>query len=143
MVGSSYSFVVKVNVSLHQTFLVEDMTIEQGTDAVIYVANNEINKVSVNGVVLSENDYYVKDYSLHISQKSLNEGDNVVTINDTVTFTIIVKNMEVEPSKDSNETKKNGCASDIVSSVGLLTIIMMSGALVLLIKYLNKRKETL
>ena len=143
VVGSSYSFVIKVNVTLHQTFVVEDMTIEKGCDAVICVANNEINKVTVNGAVLTEEDYYVKDYSLHISKEKLNEGANEVTINDSVTFTITVKNMEVVPSKDSSNTNKNGCAGDIVSSVNLIALTVMAGALILSINYLNKRKETL
>ena len=95
IVGSSYSFVVKVEVNkTNKDLVIEDLTIEIGNDAIIYVGNNSVTKVTVNGQTLSEGSYYVKDYSLHISKDQLNEGENAVVVNDSVSFTITVKNID-------------------------------------------------
>ena len=134
--GSSYTFVIKADVTLSKTFKVDDITIEQGNDLVAYIGNNEINKVSVNGQELLESEYYVKDYSLHISKDKFLEGDNEVIINDNVSFEVTVKNM------DETVIDKTIVTSYVPILVGSLAggLVLLAGVVIVIILIIRKRK---
>lgn len=136
IVGSSYTFVIKADVTLSKTFKVDDITIEQGNDLVAYIGNNEINKVSVNGQELLESEYYVKDYSLHISKDKFLEGDNEVIINDNVSFEVTVKNME------ETVIDKTIVTSYVPILVGSLAggLVLLAGVVIVIILIIRKRK---
>lgn len=140
IVGTSYSFAIKVDITLSHSFLISDLTIEKGCDAVIYIGNNVINSIKVNGNVLSNKDYSLKDYTLIINKDLLNEGENNVSINESISFAITVKNMEVEESNDSSNKNNNGCGGHIT---GTLAISLLAGGLMAFVMILNKRKKAL
>ena len=107
IVGASLTFIVKVDVTLQEdTFAVSDVTIESGTNVVVYVGNNVINSVKVNGNVLDLSKYEVKDYTLNISHEVFNEGENTVLLNDSVSFKVTVVNLDEEVTEQEESSKK-------------------------------------
>ena len=94
VVGEYLTFTFNVDVSYTPSDVyIEDVIVEQGYDVAVYIGNLDVNSVSVNGEALSEESYYIKDYVLHINQDSFQEGENEVSINDTVNFSVTVNNV--------------------------------------------------
>ena len=87
--GSSvYEFTVSVT-AVTQTVL-QDMTIQNGCNAVIYLGNVKPESVSVNGKQLTEEQYKVENYMLTILAELLTESENEIVINDqTITVTLV------------------------------------------------------
>ena len=94
IIGSSYSFVVKVEVTLTHSFVIDDVAVDKGNEVIVYIGNNPVTSVQVNGETLPESKYFVKDYSLHISKESFNEGENEVLVNNSVAFKVTVNNTD-------------------------------------------------
>ena len=138
IVGSSYSFIIKVEVNLSHELVIEDITIENGSDAIIYVGNTNIEKVTINGKTLQKADYFVKNYSLHISQDKFEEGDNEVVINDSISFTVTVK--KVEGVIIDKTTIIDYTIPVIIASVGGGTVIL-AGVAVLVIILIKRKKK--
>ena len=84
--ASAYEFTVKVT-AVKETVL-ENITIEKGCNAVIYLGNVKVNSISLDGKALT--DYEVENYMLTISADLLTEGDNVIVINGNKTVTVTV-----------------------------------------------------
>ena len=138
VVGSAYSFVIKVDVNQTHTFVINDMSIEKGNDAVIYVGNNAIEKVMVNGETLLATAYTLKDYSLVISKDQLKEGENTVVINDNVTFVITVEDTDVVLTE---KTTVIDHAPIVIASASGGTVL--AGGVAALIVLLIRRKRRL
>ena len=87
--SSAYEFTVDVT-AVTQTTL-NNMIIQKGCNAVIYLGNVEVNSITLNGVTLTENQYKVKDFMLTIDASLLSENSNEVVINgeQTVTVTLV------------------------------------------------------
>ena len=87
--SSAYEFTVEVT-AVTQTTL-QNMIIQKGCNAVIYLGNVEVNSITLNGVTLTENQYKVKDFMLTIDASLLSENGNEVVINgeQTVTITLV------------------------------------------------------
>ena len=87
--SSAYEFTVEVT-AVTQTTL-QNMIIQKGCNAVIYLGNVEVNSITLNGVTLTENQYKVKDFMLTIDASLLSENSNEVVINgeQTVTVTLV------------------------------------------------------
>ena len=87
--SSAYEFTVEVT-AVTQTTL-QNMIIQKGCNAVIYLGNVEVNSITLNGVTLTENQYKVKDFMLTIDASLLSENCNEVVINgeQTVTITLV------------------------------------------------------
>ena len=84
--ASAYEFTVKVT-AVKETVL-ENITIEKGCNAVIYLGNVKVDSISLDGKSLT--DYKVENYMLTISADLLTEGDNVIVINGNKTVTVTV-----------------------------------------------------
>ena len=86
--SSAYEFTVSVT-AVTQTVL-QDMTIQNGCNAVIYLGNVKPESVSVNGKQLTEEQYKVENYMLTILAELLTESENEIIINDqTITVTLV------------------------------------------------------
>ena len=86
--SSAYEFTVSVT-AVTQTVL-QDMTIQNGCNAVIYLGNVKPESVSVNGKQLTEEQYKVENYMLTILAELLTESENEIVINDqTITVTLV------------------------------------------------------
>ena len=137
IVGSAYTFVVNVDITVNHTFIVDDYNIEQGTDLVAYIGNNNVDKVSVNGNVLSNDEYYIKDYSIHISKEQLNEGDNLIVLNDEVSFNVNVKSIE---EKIVDKTVTVTYVPILIISI-IAGVILIAGASVVVLILLRKKRK--
>lgn len=96
VVGSVSTFYISVEVNMTHTFTIEDVTIEKGVNVNVYVGNNEINSVKVNGENLNPEDFLVENYTLSINSICFKEGENTVVLNDTITFVVTVKVLDEE-----------------------------------------------
>ena len=82
--ASAYEFTVKVT-AVKETVL-ENITIEKGCNAVIYLGNVKVNSISLDGKALT--DYEVRNYTLTISADLLKMGDNLIVINGNKTVIV-------------------------------------------------------
>ena len=82
--ASAYEFTVKVT-AVKETVL-ENITIEKGCNAVIYLGNVKVNSLSLDGKDLT--DYKVENYTLTISADLLKMGDNLIVINGNKTVIV-------------------------------------------------------
>ena len=111
IVSSSLSFNIKVDVNLESSeakLEIKDVTVEKGTNVVVYVGTTPINSVAVNGSPVAEANYVVKNYTLTISHEVFNEGENTVLLNGDVSFkvTVVNKDEEVEEKQEEQPAKK-------------------------------------
>ena len=105
LVGTAYTLYFNVNVNISRSFVISDLTVESGVNVNVYVGNNPVTSVSVNGEALDASKYSVKDYVLTISADCFKEGDNEVVVNGSTSFVVTVKNLQtpvVEPKAKSN-----------------------------------------
>ena len=110
----------------------DDISTIEGEDVSIYIGTLVLDNASINGVTLSDDQYYVKDYTLHIKSGALTVGNNNVSINNEYSFNINVIG-EAKPT-ENNQT-------------GLIVLISVPSGLVLLgavtlitILVINKKK---
>ncbi len=86
--ASAYEFTV--NVSAVTETVLKNITIQRGTNAVIYLGNIEPLTVSLNGAQLAGEDYTVENYMLTIDAERLTADVNTVVINDkSITVTLV------------------------------------------------------
>ena len=128
---SSFEIVVKVG-QINKMYAFDDISTIEGEDVSIYIGTLTIDNVSINGVTLTDDQYYVKDYTLHIKSGALTVGNNNVSINNEYSFNINVIG-EAKPV-ENNQT-------------GLIVLISVPSGLVLLgavtlitILVINKKK---
>ena len=81
--ASAYEFTVEVT-AVTQTTL-QDIVIQQGCNAVIYLGNVEIETVAVNGTQLNEGQYRVENLMLIIDAALLTQSNNEILINGDLT----------------------------------------------------------
>ena len=138
VVGTAYSFIIKVNVNQEKHFSIEDMQVEKGNNVVVYIGNNEINKVTINGEEIADENYVIRDYTLVFSSELLNEGDNVIVINDDVSFNVSLFNTD---ETVIDKVVITNYVPILISAIigGLLIIAGISMLLILL----KKRKKVL
>ena len=82
--ASAYEFTVEVT-AVNETVL-ENITIEKGCNAVIYLGNVKVDSLTLNGTALT--DYKVENYMLTISADLLKMGDNTIVINGNKTVIV-------------------------------------------------------
>ncbi len=80
-VGGSSEYEFTVTVTAVNTTVLQDMIIQKGCNAVIYLGNVEVHSVTVNGNLLTEDQYEVKDLMLTITADLLTESNNEIVIN--------------------------------------------------------------
>ena len=92
---------------------VNDLTVEKGTNVVVYVGTTPITSVAVNGVALEAEQYVVRNFTLTISHEAFKEGENQVVLNGDVSFKVTVVNKDEEVTEKQEETsaKKTGFAA--------------------------------
>lgn len=124
------SFEFTVNVTAIPQTILQDTTIQQNTNAVIYLGNVKITSLTVNGEQVSEQDYQVKNNLLTLNSKLFTEEYNTVKINDqTVTVTVVeIGSTDIgsQTSGDSNLGLIIGlCAAGVVLLGGTVVTILI------------------
>ena len=137
IVGSAYTFTIRVEVNHTVNYYVDDVTVESNVDASVYIGNLQITSLKINNEEVAEENYSVKDYTLHIKKECLKEGDNKVLINDDISFIISVVNK-------ADITVNKELEKDYTPLVVTLTIVdqvaFMGGAAVLIVFIVKKKK---
>ena len=87
--ASAYEFTVEIT-AVNQTVL-QDVTIQKGCNAVIYLGNVKVDSVTVNGEQLSADQYEVRNLMLTIYADALTEDDNAVVINGSHSITVTLQ----------------------------------------------------
>lgn len=137
--SSSYSFAVNVE-TIEDTFLVEDRTLNEGLDVVIYIAQHEINSVSVNGVAVSSEFYTTKNYCLRISSGVFSTGENAVVINGETSFNVTVLPFLASDNEASSRSTSSSSSWTIGAAIGA-TILVLGISIAGILIYRNKRRE--
>lgn len=90
-VGASSSYEFTVQVTAVSTTVLQDLQLEQGCNAVVYLGNVKVESVSVNGTQLGAEQFKVENFTLTIDSSLLTEQINTIVINGqhTVTVTIV------------------------------------------------------
>ena len=86
--ASAYEFTVKVT-AVTETVL-QDMTLEKGCNAVIYLGNIEVGSVELNGVQLTDAQYKIENLMLTIDADLLTKDINEIEINGEHTVTVTI-----------------------------------------------------
>ena len=84
--ASAYEFTVNVTAVTETTL--QDMTVEKGCNAVIYLGNVEVESVKLNGTQLTEAQYEIDNLMLTIKAELLTEEINEIVINGNKTVTV-------------------------------------------------------
>ena len=87
--STAYEFTVDVTATRETTL--QDITIQKGCNAVIYLGNIDADSVMLNGTALVKDQYKVENLMLTISADLLTNDDNEVVINGKHTVTVTVE----------------------------------------------------
>jgi sucrose-6-phosphate hydrolase SacC (GH32 family) len=101
--NGTFEFTVRVE-AIPKTKL-RDLTVEYGVNAIIYVGNNEVAYVTLNGKRLTEGEYSNRNGTLTIEASLLREGENTVEIADGVQVKVTVspqKESEIGQTKEKS-----------------------------------------
>ncbi len=132
----SYEFTVTVT-AIPQTVL-QDTTVQQGANAVIYLGNVDASVISVNGVELSEDDYDIANNILTIYSKALVDEYNEVEIDDQTVTVTVVKIGTVTYGQEGSNNSNLGLIIGL-SAGGLL---LVAGAVVTIVLVRRKKVGT-
>ena len=87
--STAYEFTVVVTAVTETTL--QDMTIQKGCNAVIYLGNIEVGSVSVNGTQLTNEQYKIENLMLIINADLLTEDVNEIVINGNKTVSVTLE----------------------------------------------------
>lgn len=137
-VGFSSSFTFSVNVGEIPATEVGDITIDYGCNAVIYIGNNKVEALTVNGTALTDG-YTVKNGVLKINADKLSTGENTVAINGGTTVRVTV-NEQAIVTPDHSGSGTNLALIISLSVAGGVLVFGGAGA-VITISILRKKKN--
>ncbi len=87
--SSAYEFTVEVTAVTETTL--KDITVQKGCNAVIYLGNVEVETVSLNGTLLTEDQYEIENLMLTIGTDLLVNDSNVIVINGNKTVNVTLE----------------------------------------------------
>ncbi len=87
--SSAYEFTVEVTAVTETTL--KDITVQKGCNAVIYLGNVEAQTVSLNGTLLTEDQYEIENLMLTIGADLLTNDSNVIVINGNKTVNVTLE----------------------------------------------------
>ncbi|MBE7061239.1 MAG: hypothetical protein E7382_01720 [Clostridiales bacterium] len=124
----SYEFTVEVT-AIPQTVL-QDTTVQENTNVVIYLGNVELTSLTVNGEQVSKDDYQIKNNVLTLSAKLFTQEYNTVVINDqTLTVTVVEIGSTEIGAQDSGNSNSSLiiwlCVGGVVLIGGVATFLFI------------------
>ena len=140
--GYSESYEVNIDVKDIPVIKLENKTLESNENAVYFIGSRIINKVTLNGSVLNENQYFIKDYCLTIYASNLQEGFNTLKINEDEEVEIMVNKIQTTNNTNisSMDTIKNSIKNHKGSYLAVLISIISLVTMIIVVNFL-KRKE--
>ena len=122
-----------MDVTALPTILLQDLTLQEGSNAVFFVGREKVSEVKVNGTTLDESFYSLKNGVLTIEASVFKLGENSVELSGGLTATVTVEQLnEVE----LEEKDTFGCNSSLGGSV-LVPIALSVGLLLRRKRYGN------
>jgi len=112
VIGKQLTFTFTVNVKTLSKLSLQDVTVQEGCNAVFFIGNFKINNVTLNGAVLDTSAYAVKDGLLTIYASALKGGENTLALSDSLTAKITVEIAQVSPQTP----EESGCNSTVAAS---------------------------
>ena len=92
----------------------------------------------MNGETIDNSKYETKDYTLRINAECFKEGENEVVLNDTVSFTVNVENLDDTVVNKTEEPQKVNVP--LIAGLSAGGALVLGGAAVLVIFLLKRRK---
>ena len=115
--GKYSSFTVQVNVTTLPSITLQDLTLQEGVNAVFFVGPENVTQVKVRGESIDESLYELKNGMLTIDASAFIVGENVVELSNGWTATVTVEALEQVES----ENGFFGCSSS-VSGLALVPV---------------------
>ena len=137
--GNALTFDVTVEVTDIPATQLKTVTVRQGSDAIIYLGNNNVDYVKVNGESVESQNYSVKNYSLTIKASVLTVGQNTVEIGEGKSVTVSVEEMETAYPSDSKDNN-TGVNVPLIAGIGGGAAVIIIAAVAVTIIVLKKRK---
>ena len=124
----AYEFTIEVTAV--PTTLLQGTTVQQNTNAVIYLGNVKVVTLTVNGEQVSSEDYQIKNNTLTLSAKLLTKENNTVVINDQTVTVNVVKIGQTEIGVQDNGGVNLGLiigisAGALVVTGGVVTTVIL------------------
>ena len=124
----AYEFTIEVTAV--PTTLLQGTTVQQNTNAVIYLGNVKVVTLTVNGEQVSSEDYQIKNNTLTLSAKLLTKENNTVVINDQTVTVNVVKIGQTEIGVQDNGRVNLGLiigisAGALVVAGGVVTTVIL------------------
>ena len=139
IITSTYTFVIKVDVNSNsQIPHIDDIITEPFVNIVIYIGSLDVTSISINDELIDNSQYQINNYCLIISSSCFEEGDNNVLINDSISFTVTVNNLNDTVIKKHTEKDFKPLIISIAISSGALIGAAIIATTLIVIK--RKRK---
>ena len=132
----AYEFTVEVT-AIPKTTL-QDTTIQQNTNASIYLGNVKVTTITVNGVAVSDSDYQIKNNVLTLNAKLFTEEFNTVVINDQ-TITVTVTKLGVVEINTQNDN--GGSNVGLIIGLSVAGAVVVAGGIVTTILLIRRKKK--
>lgn len=124
--GSSSAYEFTVEVTANAETVLNDATVQQGTNAMIYLGNVVVTSISVNGTDLTANDYKIENNVLTLYPSVLTEEYNAVVINGTKSLTVTVTEIDKTPITPDEKPLNIGIiVGPIAGGVALVVAVIL------------------
>ncbi len=131
------SFEFTVNVTAIPNTVLQDTTIQTNTNALIYLGNVKANVITVNGNLVSEENYQIKNKTLILNANLFTEEFNTVVIdNQTITVTV------AEVNKTEKVDQNDGANLGLIIGLSVGGALLVAGAIVAFILIRRKKLGT-
>lgn len=129
--GADGTFEFSVSVTELPRTQLQDVSLEYGCNAVIFIGNNDVSFVRLNGNALTEDEYILRNGTLTIGSSLLQTGENTVEISDGLAVKITIaqqKTSAVESPEDFDPTIMIVClcAGGAVLLAAVLVLIVLT-----------------
>lgn len=138
--GSRFTTEFTVTVSALPSSTIENLNLEYGSNAVVYVGNADVSGAKLNGAPMSAGDYAVKNGVLTIYADKLSVGENTVTLQSGAEFKITVGS----PKITEIETKDEAATTTVIivcSTVGGVLVLGAAAAVTAILLIRRKKKN--
>lgn len=136
--GVSFGFDVKINVAEIPKTALADITVNSGANAVIWLGNNVPEFVKVNGAEIDGKLYSIADYKLTVSAEAFGVGKNILTISDSQSVKVTVREIPTQTVTQKAKSEKRGGNTGLIValcvSIGVAVIAVAVAVTLILLK---------
>ena len=126
--GVATTFTVQVEVTALPKIVLQDLTLQEGVNAVFFVGRENVTEVKVEGAVIDTTLYSLKNGMLTIDKSVFKLGENRVELSGGLTAVVTVGKVQENEEKEE-ENEDSGCGSYISGMVFAPIALAVSMAL--------------